>query len=149
MNAGGSCEKCWHLSFFGCFWLDLSPWGYRNRCFPVAMCHLIVMRPNLEVATKRLLHQQLKITGQFYCHVCNCKCIPTAISGCVDISEVPGCYLIRQMSSQWGLQKLLQGLMFHEITAYLFIFNQFKINEWIMAIYQKHINQIILNRTTL
>ena len=28
------------------------------------------------------------------------KCVPTAISGGVDISEVPGCHLLRQMSSQ-------------------------------------------------
>ena len=28
------------------------------------------------------------------------KCVPTAISGDVDISEVPGCHLFRQMSSQ-------------------------------------------------
>ena len=29
-----------------------------------------------------------------------CKCVPTAISSDVDISEVPGCHLLRQMSSQ-------------------------------------------------
>ena len=28
------------------------------------------------------------------------KCVPAAISGGVDISEVPGCRLLRQMSSQ-------------------------------------------------
>ena len=28
------------------------------------------------------------------------KCVPTAISGVVDISEVPGCHLLQQMSSQ-------------------------------------------------
>ena len=28
------------------------------------------------------------------------KCVPTAISGGVDISEVPGCHLLRQLSSQ-------------------------------------------------
>ena len=28
------------------------------------------------------------------------KCTPTAISGGVDISEAPGCHLLRQMSSQ-------------------------------------------------
>ena len=28
------------------------------------------------------------------------KCIPTAIFGGVDIFEVPGCHLLRQMSSQ-------------------------------------------------
>ena len=34
---------------------------YGSRCFLVALCHLIVRRPNLEVAIKRLLHQQVKI----------------------------------------------------------------------------------------
>ena len=28
------------------------------------------------------------------------KCVPTAISGGGDISEVPGCYLLQQMNSQ-------------------------------------------------
>ena len=28
------------------------------------------------------------------------KCVPTAISSAVDISEVLGCHLLRQMSSQ-------------------------------------------------
>ena len=51
----------WCLSFFGFLRPDLSPWGYGNRCFLVALCRLIVRRPNLEVATKRLLHQQVKI----------------------------------------------------------------------------------------
>ena len=37
------------------------------------------------------------------------KCIPTtAISGGVNISEVPGCHLLQQISSKWGSQKLLQ-----------------------------------------
>ena len=34
-------------------------------CFLVAPYCLIVRRPNLEVATKRLLHQQVKIGGNF------------------------------------------------------------------------------------
>ena len=76
------------------------------------------------------------------------KSIPTAISGGVYISEVPECHLLRQVSSQWGSQKLLQGLASHELTAYLSIFNQFKLNE-LWPYYQKHVNQIILNRTTL
>ena len=29
-----------------------------------------------------------------------CKCVPTAISSGVDISEVPGFHLLRQMSPQ-------------------------------------------------
>ena len=28
------------------------------------------------------------------------KCVPTAISGGVDVSEVPGCHFLRQISSQ-------------------------------------------------
>ena len=31
----------------------------------VTLCQLISRRPNLEVATKRLLHQQIKIPGRF------------------------------------------------------------------------------------
>ena len=34
-----------------------------NRCFLVALCRLIVRGPYLEVETKRLLHQQVKIPG--------------------------------------------------------------------------------------
>ena len=52
------------------------------------------------------------------------------------------------MSSQWGSQNLLQGLVSHELKAYLSIFNLFKLNE-LWPYYQKHVNQIILNRTTL
>ena len=54
----------------------------------------------------------------------------------VDISEVPGCHLIQWMSSQWGLQKLLQGLVSHELTSYLSVFNPF-LTQWIMAILSK------------
>ena len=67
----------------------------------------------------------------------------------MDISEVPGCYLLRHVSYQGGSQKLLQGLVSHELTAYLSIFfNLFKLIE-LWPYYQKHVNQIILNRTTL
>ena len=58
------------------------------------------------------------------------KCTPTAISGGVDISEV------RQMSSQWGSQKLLPVLMSHEVTAYPSAFYLF-LTQWIMAILPK------------
>ena len=64
------------------------------------------------------------------------KCVPTAISRGVDISEVPECHLLRQMSSQWGSQKLFQGLVSYELTAYLSLFNLFLI-QWIMAILSK------------
>ena len=43
--------------------------------------------------------------------------------------------------------KMLQGLVSRELTAYVSIFHLFKLNEsW--PYYQKHIYQIILNRTT-
>ena len=67
---------------------------------------------------------------------CTWKCAPTAIFGGVDISEVPGCHFLQQMSSQWGSQKLLQGLVSHELTAYLSIFDKF-LTQWIMAILSK------------
>ena len=56
--------------------------------------------------------------------------------------------LLQQMSSQRGSQKLLQGLVSYELTAYLSIFNLFKLNA-LWPYYQKHVKQIILNRTTL
>ena len=52
------------------------------------------------------------------------KCVPTAISVGVDIFEIPGCHLLQQMSSQLGSQKL-QGLVSHEPTANLSVFNLF------------------------
>ena len=54
----------------------------------------------------------------------------------MDISEVPGCHLVWQMSSQWGSQKLLHGLVSHELTVYRSIFNQFKVNE-LWSYYQR------------
>ena len=67
------------------------------------------------------------------------KCVPTAISGGVDISKVPGCYLLWWVSSQWGSQKkkkILQGLVSHELTAYLSVFNLF-LTQRILAIWSK------------
>ena len=62
----------------------------------VALCCPIVRRANLEVATKRLLYQQVKRQVKIRLR----KCVPTAISGSVDISEVPGYHLLWQRSSQ-------------------------------------------------
>ena len=74
------------------------------------------------------------IVALVLCHGWNC--VPTAISGVVDISEVPGCHLLQEMSSQWGSQKLLHRLVYHELIAYLSIFNLF-LSQWIMAILSK------------
>ena len=110
----------WIFSDLSC----LSPWGYRNRCFLFAMPCLIVRRPNLEVAIKRLLHQQVKIQDSFSA-IFVLRSASYSYSGGVDISEVPGCHLLWQMSSQWSSQKLLQGLVSHGLTAYPSIFNLF------------------------
>ena len=47
------------------------------------------------------------------------------ISGGVDISKICGFNLFRQMSSQWGSQKLLQGLMSLELTVFLSVLDHF------------------------
>ena len=75
-------------------------------------------------------------------------CVSTATSSDVDISEVPGCNLLQQMSSQWESQKLLQGLVSHELTAYLSVFDLFLTNV-LWPYFQKDVNQITLNHTTL
>ena len=67
---------------------------------------------------------------------CAWKHVPTAISGGVDISEIPMGCLFLQMSFQWESQKLLQGLASHELTAYLSVFDVF-LTQWIMAILPK------------
>ena len=41
-----------------------------------------------------------KITRVVLVPCCTWKCVPTAISVGVDISEVPGCHLLQQMSPQ-------------------------------------------------
>ena len=48
-----------------------------------------------------------------------------ATSAGVDISEVPGCHFLRQMSSQWGSRKLLQGLVSHKLTTHFFVLDLF------------------------
>ena len=79
----------------------------------------------MEVATKRLLHPAGKNTGKILVPCCTWKGVPTAISGGVNISEIPGCHLLRQMGSQCRSKKLLHGLVSHELTACLSVFNLF------------------------
>ena len=124
---------------------DLLPCGYGNRCFLVEPCCLTVRTQNLEVATKRLFHQQVKIQGSFsaiFAHgIASLQLFLVMWIFLRSLSVTR--YLLWQMSSQWGLEKLLQGLVSHELTASHSIFKQLKLNElW-------HVNQIILNRITL
>ena len=68
-----------------------------------------------------------------YSYLVSC---PTAISCGVVISDIPGCHLLQQMSCQWRSQKLLQGLVSQELTAYLSVFDLL-LTQWIMAILSK------------
>ena len=124
---------------------DLLPCGYGNRCFLVEPCCLTVRTQNLEVATKRLFHQQVKIQGSFsaiFAH--GIASLQLFLVMWIFLRSLGVTrYLLWQMSSQWGLEKLLQGLVSDELTASHSIFKQLKLNElW-------HVNQIILNRITL
>ena len=64
------------------------------------------------------------------------KCVPTAISGSVDISEVPGYALLQHLSCQWRSHMLLQGMVSHELTVYLSVFDLF-LTHLIMTILSK------------
>ena len=68
----------------------------------------------MEVVTKRVLHQQVKILGQFKCHVM-LGSMSQKLFSLVWI-------LFRQTSSQLGSQKLLQVLVSHELTVCLSVF---------------------------
>ena len=56
---------------------------------------MIVTRPNLEVATKRLLSPSAGKNAGIVLVPCRAwKCVSTAISGGMHISEVPGGHLL-------------------------------------------------------
>ena len=74
----------------------------RNRCFLVALYSLILRRPNLEVEVQ---NQEVFLSAGKNTEIVlvpcpTWKCVSTAISGGIDISEVLGCHLLQQMSSQ-------------------------------------------------
>ena len=66
-----------------------------------------------------------KNTGVVLVPCCAWKCVPTANSDGVDISEVPVCHFLGQLNYQFGSQKLLQGSVSQEFTAYLSVVNLF------------------------
>ena len=65
---------------------------------------------------------------------CTCKCVLSAITS-VDNPWAAWYHLLRKMCSHWVSQKLLQGLVSHELTAYRFVFDLFLFHE--MAILSK------------
>ena len=88
-----------------------------------------------------------KNTGVALVLGCVWKCVPTAISVGVDILEVHGCHLLQKMSSQWGSQKLVQGLVSHELSLPFCFWPIFNSMKW--PYHQKDVIQITLNHATL
>ena len=74
----------------------------RNRCFLVALYSLILRRPNLEVEVQNqeVFLSAGKNTEIVLVPCLTWKCVSTATSGGIDISEVLGCHLLQQMSFQ-------------------------------------------------
>ena len=148
MNAGGSCDYCWCLSFFGFLRPNLSPWGYVNRFFLVALCCLIVRRMNLEVATKRLLHQLVKIPGSFSAMFVHGS-VPLQLFRVVWIFlRFLGVICYDRWFLSEGLKNYFRDWCLMNSQPTFFIFNLFKLNE-LWPYYQKHVNQMILNHTIL
>ena len=66
----------------------------------VALCRLIGKETELGSSDQEASPSAGKNTGIVLVPYCGWKCVPTAISGSRDISEVLGCHLLQQMSSQ-------------------------------------------------
>ena len=125
-------------SFFGFLTPDLSAWGYRSRCFLVAM---IVRRPTMAVATKRFLHQQLKI--RLFLVVCQysyfwwCGYFLGPLMSFVTTDKFS--VRVTKITSRIGFSWT------HSIPLWFWpLFNSVK---WPSD--QKHVNQINLKQTTL
>ena len=111
--------------FSGFLRLNLSPWGYGNRCFLVALCRLIVRRPNTGNRDQAASPWAGKNNGMVLLLCWARKCTPTAIPGHVDISQLPGCHFSQHMSSQWGSQKLLQSWCLMNLQSIFLILTYF------------------------
>ena len=130
------------ILFFGFLRSDLSPWRYMNKCFLVTLCCLIVRRLNLEVATKRLLHQYVKILVSFSAMLCKevCPCVVWIFLRSLDVI----CN-IRWVLSE-GHKNDFKDWCFMNSQLTFLIFVSF-LTQWNGR--QKHVNQITLNHTTL
>ena len=87
--------------------------------FSLALCHL---------RASRSAHKNIRIILE----PCPAwKCVPTAISGYVDITEVPGCHYVR-----WVLSEGHKNYFKDSFKAYLSVFN-LSLTQWIMAMLSK------------
>ena len=73
------------MSFFGFFRPNLSPQGYKNRCFLVSLWILIVQEDKLGSSTLVASSLEDKNTGVVSEPFCVLKCAPTAIYSGADI----------------------------------------------------------------
>ena len=122
------------LIFFGFLRPDLSPWQYSNTCFLAPLCYVIVRRPNLEVATKRLLHQQIKY-GDSFSAMLRTEVCPSSYFRYSGYFWGPWASFATTYKLSVRVIKLLQGLVSHELTVYFCLF--FKLLLWIMVILSK------------
>ena len=84
---------------------------------------------SFHVSSHSTQHQLSKTnTGIVLMPCCAWKCVPTAVSSSVHISEVHGCH---EFSVR--VTKLFQGLVSHQLTAYFSIFNLF-LTLWVITI---------------
>ena len=128
---------------FGFLKPDLSLWGYKNRCFLVALLWLILKRHIWEKATKSFFPSAVTNTRVVLVPCRAWKCVPTASFSGMDILEVTGCYLLKQMSSQCHKNCFKDQCLknSHSTFPFLPLLIQWKD--------QKYINQVTLNHTAL
>ena len=139
MSTGSSCDYCWCLSFFGFLESDLSPWRYRNRCFLVALCHLIIRRQNLEVATKGASPSVGKNTG-IVLVPCSCmKVHPYSYFRWCGYFWGPWMSFVTTHEFSVRVKKITSRIGV-SWTHGLPIFNLFKLNE-LRPYYQKHVDR--------
>ena len=121
------------------FWLSQT-WPVTLRIQEYVLSGCIVM-PNGKETKLGSIDQEFspsagKRTRVVLVPCCTWTCVPTTVSSGVDTWETPRCHILRQMSSQWGSQKLLQRFVSHEHTVYFFVFDLF-LTQWVTTILSK------------
>ena len=115
------------FSYLTCHLEDMGI-GDRYRCFLVALCPLMVRRPNLEGSSDQETSPSAgKNPGVVL--------VPCSLMEVHSYSYFWWCGYFWGLwvsfvmtDDQWGSQKLLQQLVSHELTTYLSIFNLFELN---------------------
>ena len=141
-------ESWWYLWWSWCLsFLAFSDLIYHLKDTGIGVFWLYCARPNLEVALKKLLHQQLKMLGSFSAMSWMEMCPYSYFRWCgyfqfswvsfvtTDKFLVRAAKIISWVGFSWG----------HSLPVWFWtLFNSMK-----QPYYQKDVNQIILNHTTL